>query len=257
MRIKLTLENRPGSKLSLHYQYEFSSAIYKILSKADPVFSEWLHNTGYTLEGRRFKLFTFSRLDFGTPFRINRDEGTVTLGGRQQLLLSFFVPGAVEKFVAGVFQDQKFGIGTKPLPPVDFSIQQVELTAPPVFQSVMRFRTLSPIVMPERAEGYANEQYRSPEDAGYERLFFQNLAHKYESARQHGLAGELAEGPMRFRLLSQPQSRLVTIKAGTPQETRIRGFDFEFELEAPADLLRFGYYAGFGEDNAQGFGMVW
>lgn len=256
MRIKLTLENLPGSKLSLNYQYELSAAIYKILSRADPAFSEWLHDTGYTLEGRRFKLFTFSRMHFGTPFRINKEAGNVALAGRQYLTLSFFVPNAVEKFVTGVFKDQRFGIGTAGNRPVDFSITQVELVPPPDFQPVMRFRTCSPIVMPERVEGYANEQYRSPLDPGYKDLFFANLLNKYESARQHGLVDPLPMGPRHFRLLNNPQSKLIIIKAGTPAETKVRGFEFEFEMEAPEALVRFGYYAGFGEDNAQGFGMV-
>lgn len=46
MRFKLTLKiNREkyGDILPLSYQYEASSAIYRILSKADKEYSTWLH----------------------------------------------------------------------------------------------------------------------------------------------------------------------------------------------------------------------
>jgi len=46
----------------------------------------------------------------------------------------------------------------------------------------------------------------------------------------------------------------ITIKAGKPDQTKIVGYLFTFHLEAPAELLRIGYYAGFGEKNSIGFG---
>ncbi|MCF8247596.1 MAG: CRISPR-associated endoribonuclease Cas6 [Saprospiraceae bacterium] len=256
MRLHLTLQNRPGSRLSLNYNYEVSSAVYKILSLADPAFSAWLHDVGYPLEGRKFKLFTISNLRFGEGFRINRQDGTVTLGGRQYLSLSFFVNEAVEKFVAGVFREQCFGIGTKDLPAIDFQIQSVEVEPPPTFGPTMRFRTMSPIVMSRYEEGNRYEQYMSPEEPGYERQFFDNLLNKYESARLAGLVGALPEGgEMKFRLLSQPHKRGVLIKAGTGAMTKVIGYEFEFELAGPVELLRFGYEAGMGLDNPV-FGCV-
>lgn len=256
MRINLTLHNRPGSQLSLNYGYEISSAVYKILERADPQFSAWLHDVGYPLEGRKFKLFAISGLRFGEGFRTHRADGTVTLGPRQHLTLSFFVTEAVEKFVAGVFREQRFGIGTGGLPPVDFHIESVEVVPPPVFREVMRFRTLSPLVMSRYEEGNRHEQYMSPEEPGYEQQFFDNLLHKYESARLAGLVSNLpTTDGMTFNLLGQPRKRGILIKAGTPAQTKVIGYDFEFELTGPAALLRFGYEAGMGLDNPV-FGCV-
>ena len=60
MRFKLTLKiNREkyGDTLPLSYQYEASSAIYRILSKADKEYSTWLHDNGFNLEPKKkFKL---------------------------------------------------------------------------------------------------------------------------------------------------------------------------------------------------------
>lgn len=256
MRIHLTLQNRPGSRLSLNYNYEVSSAVYKILERADPAFSAWLHDVGFPLEGRKFKLFAISNLRFGEGFRTHRHDGTVSLGGRQYLTLSFFVTEAVEKFVMGVFQEQRFGIGTPGLPPVDFHIQSVEVEPPTVFSPVMRFRTLSPIVLSRYEEGKKHEQYMSPEGPGYEAQFFSNLQNKYESARLAGLVKPLPDAvDMQFRLLGKPRKRGVEIKAGTDARTKVIGYDFEFELAGPEELLRFGFEAGMGLDQPM-FGCV-
>ncbi|MCC7429352.1 hypothetical protein IT568_00775, partial [bacterium] len=65
MRFKLTLV--PLNKeilISFDYQYFLSTAIYKILQKADAEYSEMLKNDGYALGNKKMKLFTFSNLQF-------------------------------------------------------------------------------------------------------------------------------------------------------------------------------------------------
>lgn len=43
----------------------------------------------------------------------------------------------------------------------------------------------------------------------------------------------------------------------TIHSVQVRGWMMTFQAEGPAELLRVGYGVGFGERNAQGFGMVW
>lgn len=57
-----------------------------------------------------------------------------------------------------------------------------------------------------------------------------------------------------FELLSEPKSKLITIKSGTAEESQLRGYLYKFRLSAPVNLMRMGYYAGFGEKNSLGFG---
>jgi CRISPR-associated endoribonuclease Cas6 len=40
------------------------------------------------------------------------------------------------------------------------------------------------------------------------------------------------------------------------QGTKVKGFELQFWAEGNPELLKIGYEAGFGERNAQGFGMV-
>jgi CRISPR-associated endoribonuclease Cas6 len=92
----------------------------------------------------------------------------------------------------------------------------------------------------------------SPEEDGFAEAFAQSLCRKHRQ-----LTGQAIDAAtVQFRLLSVPKSRLITIRAGKPQETRVRGYMFEFELVAPPGLHRTGFMAGFGEKSSMGFGCV-
>ncbi len=65
MRCKLRLQVQSetfGNILPINYQYELSAAIYRVLSNANEAYSSWLHENGFALNGKKFKLFTFSWL---------------------------------------------------------------------------------------------------------------------------------------------------------------------------------------------------
>jgi CRISPR-associated endoribonuclease Cas6 len=53
-----------------------------------------------------------------------------------------------------------------------------------------------------------------------------------------------------------PKSKLVTIKPFTREESRVRGFLYEFSLTAPREIHQLIQSAGFGEKNSMGFGWV-
>ena len=62
MRIKITCDIGEGIRLPINYNYFLASAIYGFLRESDPEYADFLHQDGYELENRRFKLFTFSQL---------------------------------------------------------------------------------------------------------------------------------------------------------------------------------------------------
>ena len=63
-------------------------------------------------------------------------------------------------------------------------------------------------------------------------------------------------GKFVFQSNGKARSKLITIKQGTPEETKVKGYLYEFTVEGPPELIRMGYYAGFGEKNSLGFGCV-
>ena len=62
MRIKITCDIGEGIRLPINYNYFLTGVIYQFLKESDPEYADFLHQDGYELENRRFKLFTFSQL---------------------------------------------------------------------------------------------------------------------------------------------------------------------------------------------------
>ena len=255
MRFRLTLEvdRTHGDLLPLSYQYEQSAVIYKILSRGDRNYSSWLHDNGFKLEsGKRFKLFCYSRL---TPdkYRILRKAGCINLiGDRVEWTISFLPEKSTELFVRGLFADQHFTLGNKDYR-VDFHVTNVELLPPVPIEPIMEWEAQSPVCVKEHTDGRI--LYLSPEAPNYPEAILRGLLSRYESLHGHRYEGDTAG--FRFELLSsQPKSSLITIKVGTPQQTRIRGYRYRFRLTAPEELMHIASEGGIGEECSQGFGYI-
>jgi CRISPR-associated endoribonuclease Cas6 len=260
MRISLTLSCPKGSHIPLNYQYEISAWVYRTLGRADPAFAEWLHGQGYALSGNKaFKLFTFSHIDIEPPFKIVPSNGVISVGsGIVSLQLSFLLNQPLEHFVAGIFQKQSFTLGNSRVRPVSFSVDRVDILHSPVFSGQMRFRALSPICISASIPG-RHAQYRHPEDTDYQILLRENLMNKLAIAQHYDFSARskaIEEIPFEIALLSEPKRKGITLKAFTAAETKVIGYFFDFEIKAAPVLLEVGYYAGFGVENAQGFGCV-
>lgn len=252
MRLKLKLsvirKQNKEVEIPINYQYELSSWIYKTLNFGNPEFSKWLHSQGYISEKKNFKLFTFSHLDI-PKFKIKKDRLQI-ISTEISLILSFLPIKAMETFVIGMFKNQKFGIGDK-VSQTDFVIKSVERMPEPKFSSTMEYHCISPVFIDKTIEEQKQKSYLSPEDNEYEELFSSNLVSKFLA---HGEFKSVNPQEIKIKHFGKIRKKGITIKNGTKAETKIIGYMFDFELQAPLELQRIGYYAGFGRLNSQGFG---
>jgi CRISPR-associated endoribonuclease Cas6 len=274
MRLKLQLACRPNGVLSLNYHYALQAVIYKTLQRADPIFSAWLHEHGHDVQAtstglqaassqaltsnKRFKLFTFS--DLQGLYRLDFDQQTIQFRtDTVEWEVSFWVESAVEKFITGLFQHQKFAVIT-PKGSIDFTVQGVEILTPPVFQETMRFRALTPICIAEQQVGRPQPKYLAPDEPNYDRLFLSNLENKVKAATKTvSLArDEATEGsPVAFKVLTPFKKRgIETVKAELNRPIKVIGYTYDFELTAPIEWLKVGFEAGFGIKNSGGLGFV-
>lgn len=252
MRLDLTFKINKGNILPINYTYALSSFIYKTLQQANEEYSDWLHNQGYKLGHKQFKLFTFSELQL--PRYQRYEDRFILQGDTVKLVVSFYADEAMKNFVIGLFEQQSFFIQDRKSR-VDFKVETVTIQPKLIFKEKMRFRTISPICVSQHKDGRKHASYLSPTDENYGELFFKNLINKYQAAKPDAPIFNLTD--CHFRLCSErPKSRLVHIKGFSKEATKIRGYFFDFELAAPVELIEFGYAAGFGEKNAAGFGCV-
>ena len=237
MRFKLNLRVNKGvfgNLLPISYQYELSACIYKIIAQSDYLYSDWLHNNGFTNDNKRFKMFAFSNL---FPQCKAVGDRMIILSDTMHLFLSFLPEKSTEEFVKGVFLDNLLTLGDRKSK-VQFQIENIEaLTTPSLYKC--EFQTLSPVSVSTKRENGSIE-YVSPEGEGYGRMLINNLKEKHLAF--YGKPFE-EDDSFEFELLSPAKSRLITIKANTPSMTRVKGFHFHFKLSADATLMHIMYEA--------------
>lgn len=257
MRFALTLsvnKTAYGNLIPLSYSYELSAWIYKVLASSDEAYASWLHDNGFSLENKRFKFFTFSRLLFDNAKPVKGTDRLAIFSDKATIFLSFAPEISTQNFISGIFSNNEFTIGDRKSK-VKFKVESIELLPSPDFsKGYGQFQTLSPItVSMKNDEGKVI--YTSPEhiDYDYGQLLLNNLKEKY---RIYYGTEPAEEYSFEFKQLSSPRSKLIKIKSGTPAETNVRGFEYTFYMKANPELLRIMHECGAGEKNSVGFGFV-
>jgi CRISPR-associated endoribonuclease Cas6 len=255
MQFKIALQCLdPQPTLPLSYQYELSAWIYRVIENADSDFAAYLHQRGHqTPQRKSFKLFCFSQLD--VPRRRIEGDRLHIESREASLLIGFYMDRTAEEFVRGLFQEQKFTLGDR-ASRASFSVKTVEMRPPnlPASGVPVHIRTRSPLVIARKREGRPDE-YLHPDDPDFGRLLFLNLLEKYRAATGHEPPRFWDAAQFGFRVVGgEPRSQLITLKSGKAAETRVRGYRFDFGLDAPRELVELGLLAGFGRMNAEGFG---
>ena len=254
MRFKITF-NRTGKQrmLPMDYQYYLSAWIYKVIGQADPEFSNFLHSQGYLNGHKSFKLFGYSPLAFGKPvlwkekalFEIQENQLSVNI--------SFFLAEAAEKFIIGLFNNQQLYIGDR-FNGLDLQVSSVERLPENIQAETANYRALSPVVVSVLPEGKKYPEYLNPENESYGVLLRQNLVNKFNAIPGNTPIETIS--PFRFGLQSSSRSKLITIKPYTPEQSKVRGFVFDFTLTCPVEIHQLILATGIGEKNSMGFGWV-
>ena len=261
MRFTLNLITQYNSAIiPLNYQYPISAAIYKIIARADHEYASFLHDNGYKEEGslKSFKFFTFS--DIRTPFIIAGDRLRLT-ANHAELEVCFHLPQAAENFIKGLFMHQQFDIADKKSK-ARFEIQSVESLPDPLQaykpQELISIvlKPLSPVVagLPNSKGNY---DFLSPEDI----RFIESLVYNWRSKVStcfNPATGSSALLMMEVVPMKGPaKSRLITIKADTPGETRIRGWmGFSLKITSEKRFVELLLNGGVGVYNSLGCGCV-
>lgn len=260
MRFRLTLQNPTSyTKITWNYNYLVMAWIYQKLEAADPDYARFLHQAGYQSDENRkkFKYLTFSPFYFNkgrNEFAATKDA-LVIKGEEFYLDLSFYIDKAAEKFIIGVFRDQQLELFNDRFR-ARFQIAQISTQPEPEFSPSMIFHADAPMLVELKSNEKQYGDYLPPHHPEFGNLLALNLSDKYFNATGKRVEKE----EIKFELLSDPKkikSRKIDIKEKSPEETELKGFlNFDFRLTAPTEVLKCGYYSGFGSKNTLGLGLV-
>ncbi len=257
MRLRIELTAKGNNLFPFNYHYQFSSAIYLLLKFGSREFSDFLHDIGYNLNGKKYKLFTFS-LKFE---KYKTEPAGIVLESPKIFLFvtSPKIDDFIKNFVIGSFETTFFyvsfgGNSQKIL------IKNMELLTEPEFTSEMQFTMLSPMVLSTIREvnGKLSTYYLRPEDKDeINRLLTQNLRNKSLIISNRNSIGEIKITFDENYLKKHPRvTKKITINEHGRFPIDIIGMQVPFTIKGDTELIKVGYECGFGEKNSMGFGMV-
>lgn len=256
MRFKVILETIGGEKiLPINYQYPLSAAIYRIISKGDVEYAQFLHDRGY---GKGYKFFCFS--DIRSPFSVKGDRIHLR-NNIVEFKVAFHLPKAMKNFVQGLFASERIEIADNKTKQ-SFSVKTIEGIVngvdnylPKEFVNVA-LRPISALVV-----GVKNEKrhydYLHPEDDKFIEMFTYNWREKIKTFYDQEVANDALLIVEKEYYPNPPKSRLITIKADTSAETKVRGFvNFKLRIQAERSYVDLLLNTGAGLYNAQGMGCM-
>ncbi|MCC8171279.1 MAG: CRISPR-associated endoribonuclease Cas6 [Parabacteroides sp.] len=256
MNFCLTLQSiEPNPCIPVNYQYPLSAALYRIIAKGNAQYALFLHQTGY---GKGFKFFTFSQIS--CPFRIIGDRLEIQ-GYELSFRISFHLPETTENFIKGLFQSERIDIADKKSR-ARFIVKSIVACANPlahypeneIINAIVKPTSSIVAGIPKEDRKY---EYLSPDDMRFTESLIYNWRSKIATCYEEETA-QHAFLLMDVIPVKQPfKSRLITIKANTPEETKVRGWvNFELQVTAEKGFVELLLNAGAGLYNAMGFGGV-
>jgi CRISPR-associated endoribonuclease Cas6 len=261
MRLEITLRPLESNfRIPINYNYPLGSAFYKIFANGSKEFTDWLHQHGYiTSDGKPMKLFCFSRLFISQPVFYR-----TLLGGHGNSHIIFSSPvedDITDAFIRGVLKNPYIDIANKSVKS-SFRITNVQKLPEPEFKHKQKYIMISPSVASTMRDGLHGPQvyYMRADDPDLSKNLEDNIRRKYSLIYDEECTIDfeikLDNEYIRKRGGASRVSKLITIKEGKPDESKIRAFVVPFTLTGPPEIHKLIWDSGIGHKNSMGFGMV-
>ncbi|MFA3783373.1 CRISPR-associated endoribonuclease Cas6 [Melioribacteraceae bacterium 4301-Me] len=258
MRLKLFLEAPHNSRIDINYNYKLSSAIYSLLRFGSKEFSTFLHDIGYKLNGKSYKLFCFA-LRFN-EFKIIDNKIKLIDPALNLIISSPLIDEFVKNFVLGSFETTSISI-TNNTEIIKFRIKQIESLPNIDIISPVKLFLLSPLVLSTIKEknGKLSQYYLRPEDSeDINRILTSNLLNKAKLIFNKEINAEALklEWDKNYLMRHPRITKKITINEFGKYPIDVIGMQAPFTLSGNLELIKIGYECGFGEKNSMGFGLT-
>jgi len=251
MRLKLTLQAQQNT-IPINYQHFLSSAIYNYLATSNKNFATNLHNGKHFINGKNFKFFTFSWLQFpkkqiiNFSIKINSPEFYWYISSSWNEFVQNLVNGLLE-------------LGGLRIGQYNFPITQTE-TLSSVVDGLNKFICLSPIVVTTKKEykGKLDKYYYKATDNPEEisEKIRQNLINKYTTFFGKEPNDTALKIEFDKNYIKTLKAQVLSHYIKDDLDIKIPAIMCPFTAAGSSELIKFGYECGFGELNSAGFGMV-
>jgi len=226
--------------LPIQYNQILQGFIYNSI---DQDLANILHDRGYMINKRSFKLFVFSRI-LGN-FKLNNKDQTINFGQDFKLKVASPLENFCQSICKCMIQKEDLRLTDKKI-----YLSGVDLFMPSVYEDEIYVQTLSPVCVYStlfKPDGSKYTCYFQPGEEEFNRLITKNLIHKFQLIYSHKILPEESIELKANRL----QLNIVNYK-----NFIIKGYSGYFNIKGPAELLQLALNAGLGSKNSQGLGYI-
>jgi len=240
MRVCFEFRTKEEFKVPVSYNYGVQSLIYKYI---DRQLSDFLHDKGYIFGKRRFKLFTFSRIQGHARFL--RNEKVFAFADSFNIIVASPIGTFIESLAENFIKSAEARLFKQTV-----HVESINVCAQPHFDSEVVVTMLSPVTMYSTfstPDGRKKTYYYNPFEKEFSQLLEENLKKKYEILYKTKANG--ADFSIEPIGISKNHEKIIDYKG-----TVIKGWMGRYRLKGSPELLALGYNAGLGGKNSQGFG---
>lgn len=238
MRILVTFEAPQPVRLPTAYNALVQGMIYHNLSSRIATF---LHEQGFVVGNRNYKLFTFSRLMGQNKVT----GGTIVLSSPFSLIISSPWDEFIESLADTLQRKQFVTLGA-----TSVAVQSIMVEYSQSFSERLTINMLSPMTAYSTftlADGRSKTYYYSPFERDFALNLGANLGKKFEAI--HGVPHADPAISVKPLGVTDKNQKTLIYKGFV-----IKGWLGRYQLEGDPELLRVGYDVGLGSKNSQGLG---
>ncbi|NLK42780.1 MAG: CRISPR-associated endoribonuclease Cas6 [Tissierellia bacterium] len=239
MQVKIRFSSNKDILLPVHYNHIIQAFIYNNIDRDLAMF---LHDNGYTSNGRVFKLFTFSRI-----LNKGKIEGDrFNFGKKIDLIVSSPLDNFCKSIANSMLLSEDLFLGQNKI-----RAEEIKILDNLVEVDEIKVKTLSGIVAYStflKPDNSKYTHYFMPEEKDFNRIVSENLVKKYNAFYNTNLS---FDNGIEIISLEKPKQVLTYYK-----NFIIKCTDGKFLIKGDKRLLKLGLDAGFGSKNSQGFGCV-
>lgn len=236
MRLKIIFEAKSDLLLPIHYNHIIQKVIYDLL---DGKYAAFLHNEGFSFGGKRFQLFTFSRLVienkdvYKEAIRIKPGKVYLTVSSIDERFIFSIIDGLLKEKVINLQEGKLY-------------LQNIFARKNLITKKFVGL-TISPVVV-TRGNTNKSIDFYNPYDKEFLEIIKNNLKLKYAAYYKKEYNDEL-----NVKFLDKNNVKKIVAKYKKwPYEGYLGGF----VIEGNTEIVDVAYSCGIGNKNAQGFGCL-
>lgn len=242
MYLKITFLpiDEKGVRLPIQYNYYVQSMIYKLL---DEKMANFLHERGFELRKRQFKMFCFSQL-IGN-YKILKETKEIVFTDQIDLYISSPMMEFLTQLSNSLLLNDYVVLSDEKL-----IVKSVEIKKESVKGNKVMVRVLSPVTVYStlyRPEGGKYTCYYAPKDKEFTKLISENMIKKYIAYYKK----EPSNKEFNIKPIGKNRLHVLSYKG-----TLVKGYSGRFILEGGQSLIELALSSGLGSKNSQGFGYI-